>query len=211
VHSYIRRGEDEMQNGAHIFTATSLAIVLLCIPALAEEKISLQDRGKNAIGIPLPSDGFSINIWRVGEKTMFGVEVEALGLSNTRRNFNDESVKDSENTGINITSALTLKRFRPMRWELSPFSYQTLYGDIRYANISAKGKSTTWIAGAGLGLGVVWFPFKRVSLSLRQGFALEIKRNRVDPDPFFSPESHSNANTFAFTAPPMRLLALFHF
>ncbi len=199
-----------MQNGTHTSVATSLlSILLLCIPALAEKKISLRDRGQNAIGVPLPSAEFGINIWRVGEKTMFGVEIEALGLSNSRTSFNDKSIKDNENTGINISSALTLKRFRPMRWDLSPFSYQTLYGGIRYANINTKGESTTWSAGVGLGLGVAWFPFKRVSLSLRQGLALELKRQRFDPSP--SSESHSNTNTLAFMASPMRLLALFHF
>lgn len=198
-----------MQNGTHTSIATSLSILLLCIPVLAEEEVSLRDRGKNAIGVPLPSAGLGINIWRVGEKTMFGVEIETLGLSNSRISFNDKSIEDRENTGINISSALTLKRFRPMRWDLSPFSYQTLYGDIRYANVSTKGESTTWSAGAGLGLGVAWFPFKRVSLSLRQGFALELKRHRLDPSP--SSESHSNASTLALMASPMRLLALFHF
>lgn len=199
-----------MQNGAHIFTVTSLSIVLLCIPALAEEKISLQERGKNAIGVPLPSARYGINIWRVGEKTMFGVEIETLRLSNSRTSSNDKRIKNYEKTGINISSALTLKRFRPMRWDLSPFSYQTLYGELRYANENTKGEFTTWSVGAGLGLGVAWFPFKRVSLSLRQGFALKLKRRGLAPSP--SAEPHSNYyNTIDFMASPMRLLALFHF
>ena len=198
-----------MQNRANTSIATSLSILLLCIPVLAEEKISLRDRGQNAIGVPLPSAEFGINIWRVGEKTMFGVEIETLGLSNSRISFNDKSIEDHANTGINIGSALTLKRFRPMRWELSPFSYQTLYGDIRYANVSTKGESTTWSVGAGLGLGVAWFPFKRVSLSLRQGFAFELRRHRLDSSR--SSEPHSNTNTLALMASPMRLLALLHF
>ena len=198
-----------MQNGVHTSIATSLSILLLCIPAFAEEKIPLRDRGKNAIGVPLPSAGFGINIWRVGEKTMFGVEIETLGLSNSQTSFNDKSIEDHENTGINISSALTLKRFRPMRWEVSPFSYQTLYGDIRYANVSTKGESTTWSAGAGLGLGVAWFPFKRVSLSLRQGFALELRRHHLSPSS--EPHRPSNTSTLALTVSPMRLLALVHF
>ena len=117
------------------------------------------------------------------------------------------SPKD-DSIDIHLRPALTIKRFSPLRLkkDVVPFSYQTIYGIVSYWGAPSNDR-LLWSAGVGLGLGVAWFPFQRVSLSLRQGIELEFDHIYFDPP---KPDL-DNTYKFSLNVPPMQLLALFHF
>lgn len=204
---------------------------IFCGTAVAEEKSPLSDRGKTALGLPLPSINYKgISIWRVRSKTMWGFEMDLSSVSASRVSGprRPPEVRDGVTTYppedrvlLRLRPALTIKRFRSVRSEVAPFWYQTLYGNFSYSRFSRdepiqRGR-ISWSAGVGLGLGVAWFPWQRVSLSLRQGIALEFKQDDVGTVALYnSPQDEPTTikvldNTFSLLVPSMRLLALFYF
>lgn len=189
--------------------AVLLSLFLFCGAAVGEEEAFLPNRGKTAIGMSLPSvDSKSVSIWRVGSKSMLGVEIGTFRFRSSRTSLPDTN--RDRNQVLIINPALTLKRFRPLNQNVAPFSYQTIYGFVDYKKKNSSDRSITWSAGVGLGLGVAWFPFQRVSLSLRQGIGLRFMHYTYDPLPD-SPDPATNTSTLDFHASPMQLLALFHF
>ena len=109
-----------------------------------------------------------------------------------------------------------------MHRTMAPFWYQTLYGNFSYLRFPQRDEPIqrgriNWSVGVGLGFGVAWFPWQRVSLSLRQGIALEFKRDDIGTAALpNSPEDEPATvkvldNTFSLLIPSMRLLALFYF
>ncbi len=212
--------------------AALLSIALLCNTAVAEEEGPLSDRGKTALGLPLPSSGSKgISIWRVRSKTMWGFEMDFSHVSASRVSgpVRPPEVRDGvtyypldDRLRIGLRPTLTIKRFSPVRRTVAPFWYQTLYGNFSYLKFPQRDEpiqrgKINWSAGVGLGFGVAWFPWQRVSLSLRQGIALEFKQEDVGTAALSnSPRDEPTIvkvldNTFSLLIPSMRLIALFHF
>ena len=205
---------------------------ILCGAAVAEEESPLGDRGKTALGLPLPSiKGKGLSIWRVRSKTMWGFEMDVSSVSASRVSgpVRPPEVRDSvtyhppeDRVRLQLRPALTIKRFRSIRSDVAPFWYQTLYGNFSYSRFPQRDEPIRrvrihWSAGVRLGLGVAWFPWQRVGLSLRQGIALEFKRDDIGTAALSnSPQDEPTTvkvldNTFSLLIPSMRLLALFYF
>ena len=205
--------------GTYILAA--LLSLTLIGTAVAEGGGALSDRGKTALGMTLLSEEkMSISIWRVSPTKMWGFEVGAGRFSTGRRSYTDHN---SEDTHFFVNPSLTFKQFRPLRHDIAPFWYQTIGVAVTYrerpeviVRENPKEKSYAkilgedfrrWSADAGVGFGVAWFPFKRVSLSLRQGIRLWVSRSSHDP-----PEQDlKNTRDVFLSFSPMRLLALIHF
>ena len=164
------------------------------------------------LSIILVTSAAVAQVWRVrSPTTMLGLELDISGVSYARltypmRTGND----DTGNHGtILLSPAVVIKRFRPLRSGVAPFSYQTIYTDIRYArtHIGSSEDRLDWSVGVGLGFGVAWFPWRRVSFSLRQGIELSYKyASNVPPKPELD-----HSHRFSLGVPSMRLLALVHF
>lgn len=188
-----------------------LSLSLLCSTAVAKEETTLGARGKTAIGLPLlPSPDYmrGISIWCVRHTTMLGLEMNVSTASTAQVKRNE---RNEDRSSIGINAALTIKRLRPLRWSLAPFLYQTLYGTVARSKSPAQ-YSMQWSAGVGLGLGALWFPGQRVSLSLRQGLALELRNSKEESNFFDSPKAKlEEFSQFSIVVPSMRLVALFHF
>ena len=207
-------------------------MAILCGTAVAEEEDPLSDRGKTALGLPLPSiDSKGISIWRVRFKTMWGFEMNVSHVSASRVSgpVRPPEVRDGvtynspdDRLIIGLRPALTIKRFRSERRTVAPFWYQTFYGDFSYLKFPQRDdpiqrSKTHWSAGVGLGLGMAWFPWQHIGVSLRQGIAFEFKQNDIGTAALSnSPQDELTTvkvldNTFSLLIPSMRLLALFYF
>lgn len=184
------------------------------IPVVAEEEAALSDHGKMALGVSLPLESAGgISIWRVRPTTMLGFEIGSSDVSFARRDYPDGT---ENHTAFLLNPALTVKRFRPLRHDVAPFSYQTISATVVYLGRPYRDEMY-WYARVGMGFGVAWFPFKRVSLSIRQGVTLSFRHDYVNP-----PQSEyerdgvrtiplNGAKTVHLSVHTMRLLALFHF
>ena len=151
---------------------------------------------------------------------MWGFEMDVSKISISRV---ADPYRPEDRTTIYLRPALTIKRFRPLRQNIAPFLYQTLSAKITYnkfTHIDDRLQRTSfldWSAGMGIGLGVAWFPWQRVSLSLRQGISLEFKQDDIATAALSnSPQDEPTTvkvldNTFSLLIPSMRLLALFYF
>lgn len=162
-----------MRHGTYPTVAILLALFLPYDNAVAESEAALSDRGKTALGVSLPSPGASISIWRVRPTTIWGFEMGLAAVEAAWQRYTD---RNSEMVVGRIRPSITLKQLSPLRDDIAPFLYQTVSARIdRFSLSSREDQDMRWSVGAGLGIGVAWFPFKRVSLWLRQGAELKFE------------------------------------
>lgn len=159
--------------GTYSTIAILLSLFLLYGNAVAEPEATLSDRGKTALGVSLPSPG-GMSIWRVRPTTMWGFEMSFSTIEAAWQRYTDRNPETVTMVIGRLRPSIILKQFSPLRDDVAPFLYQTASASInRYSLSSYEDQSLRWSIGAGLGIGVAWFPFKRVSLWLRQGTYLQ--------------------------------------
>ncbi len=176
----------------HTLIAALLWLVVLHAAAVAEEE-AISDRGKTALGVSLDTHSkTSMSIWRVKPTTMWGFEMGYSSVDHAWQRYSDEN---STLTLLGIYPSLTFKRFvGPLRHDVAPFLYQTVYTNVAYR------REISWDVGTTFGVGALWCPFKRVSLAIRQGVTLQFQSK---PGPFYDltslPESeHEYESTRRF-------------
>lgn len=191
--------------------AVLLTLFLLCDNAVAESEAALSDRGKTALGISLPSPQAGISIWRFRPATMWGFEMRLSTIETAWQRYTDRNPETVEMVVGRLRPSIILKQPSPLRDDVAPFFYQTASASIDYFNLSSyEGADRRWSVGAGLGIGVAWFPFKRVSLWLRQGAELEFRSVSTGGPPN-STDDFEGEKRLSLSFRSMRLYALVQF
>lgn len=191
--------------------AILLALFLLCDNAVAESEAALSDRGKTALGVSLPSPGASISIWRVRPTTMWGFEMGFATVEAAWQRYTDRDPEMVEMVVGRISPSITLKQFSPMRDDVTPLLYQTASASVNHFSLSSyEDEDLRWSIGAGLGIGVAWFPSKRISLWLRQGAELQF-RSESRGGPPNSTDDFEGEKRLSLSFRSMRLYALVQF
>lgn len=164
-------------------------LLLLSLPIISEA-------GKRAVGLSVLNQQ-GLSLWRghQAERTWWGTEVdiEAARSNVTIDHFgrgayvlDDDHgyVYDTLGTLVNeytirFRTALTRKRIASPE-KVSRVSYQSGYAGFSHTRWDTGIHiATGWYGGVEIGLGVMWKPLKKLSVSLRQGLALEFRyRNR---------------------------------
>ena len=197
--------------GNYPTVAILLVLFLLCDNAVAESEAALSDRGKTALGVSLPSPGTSISIWRVRPTTMWGFEMGFATIEAAWQRYTDRDPEMVEMVVGRIRPSITLKQFSPLRGDVAPFLYQTASASINFYSLSSyEDQTLRWSVGSGFGIGVAWFPSKRVSLWLRQGTELQF-RSVSEGGPPNATDDFEGEKRLSLSFPSMRLYALVQF
>ena len=137
----------------------------------------LAERGTWALGFALPSsEGSSFSLWRVrSPETALGLEGSFSWAQSDHELDGGPRKRDQRYNSLNLQLRPTFKRYRPLRHRVAPYFYgQALAGftdkDEEYWYDPTTGSMVE--LGVGLGLGVDWFPFQRVSIGGRTGLSL---------------------------------------
>ena len=165
-----------------------------------------------AFGLVPLDRGFSL--WLVGPKVWVGVELDRLELT-----WAEEVIPDLYRDYINNPpfDAVDYKT-RRIRWsatfkrllsqaEVAPFVYARLYIGLTHAEWEYYYHDNWSDVGPELGIGMLWRPFKRASVAIRQGWAWEENDKRRPVDRFYVDDRH----TTVIRLQEAHLLVLYHF
>lgn len=149
----------------------------------------LAERGTWALGFDLPykevivyptgsgsTSGSGFSLWKIrSPETALGLE-GAFSWAQSDRELDAGPRKRDRYHSLSLQLRPTFKRYRPLRHQVAPYFYgQALGGftdkDEEYWYLDTTIGSMVEL-GVGLGLGVDWFPFKRVSIGGRTGLSL---------------------------------------
>ncbi len=150
----------------------------------------LAERGTWALGFDLRSgEGGSFSLWRVRSPyTALGLEA-SLSLSRTEEDYDDPGLSTGNYQSLRLQLRPTFKRYRSVRNGIAPYVYYQALGGFRGWKredpAPFREYSSSMIeVGVGLGLGVDWFPLKRISVGGRTGMSLRYlfgEASRSDP------------------------------
>lgn len=137
----------------------------------------LAERGTWALGFDLRSEGSGFSVWKVqSPDTALGVK-GSLSWALDDRDLEDPW-SDRQSHRLRLELRPTLKRYRAQRNRVAPYLYyQGLAGfsGHRSEHGDREASSSMVNLGVGLGLGVDWFPFQRVSIGGRTGMNLSYR------------------------------------
>ena len=138
----------------------------------------LAERGTRALGFDLRTgEGGSFSVWKVRSPyTALGLEA-SLSLSLTEDDYDDPGLSDGGYQSLRLQLRPTFKRYRSVRNGIAPYVYYQALGGFRGwkredPEAFREYSSSMIELGAGLGLGVDWFPLKRISVGGRTGLSL---------------------------------------
>lgn len=138
----------------------------------------LAERGTRALGFDLRTgEGGSFSVWKVHSPyTALGLEA-SLYWSLTQEDYEDPDLSDGGYQYVRLQLRPTIKRYRPLRNGIAPYVYYQALGGFsgsRREDLEPfRERSSSMIElGVGLGLGVDWFPLKRISVGGRTGLSL---------------------------------------
>ena len=189
-----------------IVTRPAVLLVALVLPSAGIAHENSDPRTYAAIGLSVLDRG--ISLWLVRPKTMLGLELDYLELTWDEVTY-ASSVGPVKHRTSRVRAALTLKR-QVSQGQVSKFVYLTVYGE----DVDDEWKEGVRLNGGNngpeIGLGGLWRPMKKVSVSIRQGWAFEKGEKLAIVSDNFSPENTST-ETFAIRMQETRLLVLLHF
>ena len=134
----------------------------------------LAERGTWALGFDLRSgEGSSFSLWRVrSPKTALGLEA-SLYWRLMESDYESSGRSDLRYQRLGLEFRPTLKRYRPLRDGIAAYVYGQGLGGFSDSRADHRESSRSMIdLGVGLGLGVDWFPLKRISVGGRTGVSL---------------------------------------
>ena len=153
--------------------ASLVLLLALPLPLVADDRQAPSSQA--ALGLSVLDRG--ISLWRIRSKTMWGLELDELEATRARLLFNVGST--SKDHTVRFRSALTRKRLASPD-KVTRFSYQTGYTRLFYNRFDNDDVIYFWSAGVEMGVGALWRPLKTVSVSLRQGLAVEYQYRERD-------------------------------
>lgn len=134
----------------------------------------LAERGTRALGFDLHTgEGGSFSVWKVHSPyTALGLEA-SLYWSRLESDYESPGRSDLRYQRLSLEFRPTLKRYRPLRDGIAAYVYGQGLGGFSGSRADHRESSTSMIdLGVGLGLGVDWFPLKRISVGGRTGLSL---------------------------------------
>ena len=90
-------------------------------------------------------------------------------------------------------------------------AHDTGYTGLFYERFDDDDTATLWYAGVAMGVGALWRPLTNVSVSLRQGVALEYQHKVRDRDSRPDVAWPKTIKTLLLRMPSPRLLTIIHF
>ncbi len=185
--------------------------------ASAHQEGPLAGRGNWGLGVALPSgSGSSFSVWKIrSPTTALGLEA---GVSWSYR----DSTADADDPGsaainrhyLRLQLSPTIKHYRPLKNGIAPFTYGRVEagfsGYRRDYSLNSQHGSSGGHIGIGLGLGVEWFPFQRISLGGQTGLRLGYRYFQHDSRGIDSNTSRTSWNLYLRTF-QSQLKALMYF
>ncbi len=138
----------------------------------------LAERGTRALGFDLRTgEGGSFSVWKVSSPyTAVGLEA-SLSLGLTENDYDDPGLSNESYQSLRLQLRPTFKRYRSVRNGIAPYVYYQALGG--FSGLRSDGEepwreysSSKIEVGVGVGLGVDWFPLKRISVGGRTGLSL---------------------------------------
>jgi len=181
--------------------ATAALALAAAAPVLAQETPEAPAslvRGKHAFSFDVPpSGGGAVGGWvSLRDRTQLGLR---LGLNlHEGHDTSDDSITSRRQQQGFAQVGLELRRFHPVSANVAPFVSATVFSGYARQHVTQGGnaaRQTFWNAGAGIGVGVEWFPVPAVSLGGRLGLDASYGHSRIRSD-FGGTESVSTSNSF---------------
>jgi hypothetical protein len=184
-----------------IRTLFSAAALAAATPALAQETPEAPAslvRGNHAFSFDVPSSGGgAVGAWaNLRDRTQLGLRL-GLNLHANHDTSNDSLASRRQQQGF-AQVALELRRFHPVSATVAPFVSATVFSGYSRQHATQGGnaaRQTFWNTGAGIGVGVEWFPVPAVSLGGRLGLDASYGHSRIRSG-FGGTESVSTSSSF---------------
>lgn len=193
-----------------LVSAAVAAALALCASAAHAQSSADPDslfnplrKGARSLSFTAPLDGGTgeAGIWRmVDDKTNVGILV---GLGAARSNLDVDDAGSIDNTQLNLSIGVGVRRYGNPYGQVSPYVMSAAYvfgSQQTQGPDDAEIKVRNLGVGARGGLGVEWFPVRRVSIAGETGARLQLNRQTVDRDDEDDDATSTGLNLSTFTS-----------